>query len=80
MPGTDGALRLAVSYDPASLPAPPAATAGGFGSKTGMALSIGGLALALIIAFVGARAMLSRPLAQALASAAGWRRPGAATR
>ena len=71
VPGTDGALRLAVSYDPASLPAPPAATAGGLDSKTGMALSIGGLALALIIAFVGARAMLSRPLAQALASAAG---------
>ena len=70
VPGTDGALRLAVSYDPASLPSPPAATAGGFDSKTGMALSLGGLALALIIAFVGARAMLSRPLAQALASAA----------
>ena len=70
VPGTDGALRLVVSYDPASLPSPPAAAASGFDSKTGMALSLGGLALALIIAFVGARAMLSRPLAQALASAA----------
>ncbi len=68
VPGTDGALRLAVSYDPASLP-PVAASTGGLGSM-GAALGLGGLALALIVAFVGARALLSRPLANALASAA----------
>ena len=68
VPGTDGTLRLAVSYDPASLPV--AASAGGPASSMGMALGIGGLALALIVAFVGARVLLSRPLAQALASAA----------
>ncbi len=65
VPGTDGALRLAVSYDPASLP-PVAASTGGLGSM-GAALGLGGLALALIVAFVGARALLSRPLANALA-------------
>ena len=69
VPGTEGTLRLAVSYDPSSLPAAPA-SAGASGSM-GMALGIGGLALALMVAFVGARALLSRPLANALASAAG---------
>jgi hypothetical protein len=58
VPGTEGALRLAVSYDPAALPA--VASAGGSGSM-GMALGVGGLALALIVAFVGARVLLSRP-------------------
>jgi len=69
VPGTEGALRLAVSYDPASLPVV-ASAAGGPASSMGMALGVGGLALALIVAFVGARVLLSRPLAQALASAA----------
>jgi two-component sensor histidine kinase len=70
VPGTDGALRLAVSYDPSSLPAVgPAAATGGSGSMA-MALGVGGLALALIVAFVGARVLLSRPLANALAAAA----------
>jgi two-component sensor histidine kinase len=69
VPGTDGALRLAVSYDPSALPAAAASPAGVAGSM-GMALGLGGLALALIVAFLGARVVLSRPLAAALASAA----------
>jgi two-component sensor histidine kinase len=69
VPGTDGALRLAVSYDPASLPAV-SAPAGGRPASVRMALGLGGLALALVVAFAGARVLLSRPLAKALASAA----------
>ncbi len=77
VPGTDGALRLAVSYDPSALPA--AASAGDSGSTMVMALSLGGLALALIVAFAGARVLLSRPLAKALASAAAGASHGRAT-
>ena len=78
VPGTEGALRLAVSYDPSSLPAAPV-PAGGRPASVQMALGLGGLALALIVAFAGARILLSRPLANALASAAagGGARPSA---
>lgn len=69
VPGTEGALRLVVSYDPSSLPVP--ASAGGASGSMGMALGFGSLALALIVAFAGARVLLSAPLAAALASAAG---------
>ncbi len=68
VPGTEGALRLAVSYDPSSLPA--AGSSGGSGSMA-VPVGFGALALALIVALVGARVLLSRPLAGALASAAG---------
>ena len=66
VPGTEGALRLVVSYDPSSLPA----AASGASDPMAMALGFGGLALALIVALVGARVLLARPLANALASAA----------
>jgi PAS domain S-box-containing protein len=67
VPGTEGALRLAVSYDPSALPA---AASSGASGPVAAALSFGGLALALIVAFAGSRALLARPLAKALASAA----------
>lgn len=69
VPGTEGALRLAVSYNPAALPVPANGAAGGSGS-TATVLGFGGIALALIVAFVGSRVLLSGPLASALAGAA----------
>lgn len=64
VPGTEGALRLAVSFPPSALPG-----TGGFDVKA-MAPALAGVALALVIAFAGARMLLSRPLATALAGAA----------
>ncbi|MBD0272827.1 MAG: PAS domain-containing protein, partial [Acetobacteraceae bacterium] len=70
VPGTEGALRLAISYDPSSLPVAASAAPLLGPLPMGMALGFGGLALAVIMAFAGARVVLARPLATALASAA----------
>ena len=82
VPGTEGALRLAVSYDPSALPGAgggaPAAMVGPL--PMGAALGFGGLALAVLMAFAGARIMLARPLATALASAAASSGPADAAR
>lgn len=70
VPGTEGGLRLAVSYDPSLLPAGRLATPGRFDSAPATFVGLGALGLALLIAALGPRAMLRRPLAEALAAAA----------
>lgn len=67
VPGTDGALRLAVSYDPNALPGAPPFL---WSDPRRLGLALGGFALSLLVAFAGARILLGKPLAEALAAAA----------
>ena len=66
VPGTEGALRLAVSYDPKALPE---ASASLLSDPKRLGLALGGFALSLVIALAGTRILLGKPLAAALASA-----------